>query len=32
MIVPVDLIRRASRWLLSCSDDDDPVPALAGAM
>jgi hypothetical protein len=28
--VPVDLVRRGRRWLLSFSDGADPIPALAG--
>lgn len=29
--VPVDLVRHGRRWLLSFSDGNDPMPALAGA-
>jgi hypothetical protein len=29
--VPVDLVRHGRRWLVSFSDGDDPLPALAGA-
>lgn len=28
--VPVDLVRQGRRWLLSFSNGDDPLPALAG--
>jgi hypothetical protein len=28
---PVDFVRRGGRWLLSFSDGNDPLPALAGA-
>jgi hypothetical protein len=30
-IVRVDLVRQGTRWLLSFSDGDDPMPELAGA-
>lgn len=29
-LVSVDLVRRGATWLLSFSDGDDPMPALAG--
>jgi hypothetical protein len=30
--VPVDLVRQGHRWLLSFSESEDPMPALAGAL